>query len=415
MPNLLPVFVLSAVLFIIFFREFIRMPVAPWQAMLAGAVIVILGGAISPDAAYSSIDWGVMLFLYGMFLLAYFLQKSWYLEHLGYKVLHRFHDPFILFCAIVFSIGFASAFLLNDTIAIIGVPLSIMIARKSGISPKPLILTLALAVTIGSVPSPLGNPQNFIIANRPQLHGGFAEFILYLGVPTLVSLFILACIIWIAFPELRMLKRLETDVKIRTPTYHAARVGFRVVLFFSFLRLLSSLTPLVPSFPFWFIAIAGSAVALLISREWGAVFKADFETLAFFIGMFILMEAVWLSGFFQQFLPSQEVLCEPFVVLASSLLLSQVLSNVPFVILYLNALGETAKPPTLLLLAAGSTLAGGITLMGAASNIIVLQSAEKRGEKFPLKEFTLIGVTGTVISVALIALWFFIISVVQGK
>jgi Na+/H+ antiporter NhaD/arsenite permease-like protein len=76
-------------------------------------------------------------------------------------------------------------------------------------------------------------------------------------------------------------------------------------------------------------------------------------------------------------------------------LLSQVLSNVPFVVLYLKALGVAVNVKTLMLLAAGSTLAGCITIFGAASNIIILQSAEKRGETLSIKEFSLIGVLTT--------------------
>ncbi|PKP58821.1 MAG: hypothetical protein CVT88_06670 [Candidatus Altiarchaeales archaeon HGW-Altiarchaeales-1] len=53
---------------------------------------------------------------------------------------------------------------MNDTIAIIGTPIMLMLASRSKISPKLLLLTLAFAITIGSVASPIGNPQNLLIA-----------------------------------------------------------------------------------------------------------------------------------------------------------------------------------------------------------------------------------------------------------
>lgn len=405
MVAVIPVIILAAVLAAIFLRDFFRLPVAPWQAMAAGSALALLFGQISPADAFFAIDWEVMLFLYGMLLLALFLQESWYLEHLGYKVLHRFKRPFFILLAIVLAIGAGSALLLNDTVAIIGVPLCLVMAARSKIRSAPLLVALALAVTIGGVASPIGNPQNFIIASQSAFADAFGAFIFYLGLPTLLSLMALACLLWLAFPELCRLKRFEADVHVRTPTYYAARRGLQVVIALSFLRLLAPAVPWVPLFPLYFIALAGAAVALALSRQWKTLLKVDWETLVFFAGMFILMESVWLSGFFQQFLPQQEKLGEPGAILLSSLLLSQVISNVPFVMLYIKALGASATPVSLALLAAGSTLAGGLTLMGAASNIIIQQTAEKRGERFPMAEFTLVGATSTVVSLALIYAW----------
>ena len=66
--------------------------------------------------------------------------------------------------------GLGSALLMNDTLAIIGTPLALLLAREHGLPPRLLLLTLAFPITIGSVTSPIGNPQNLLIA----LHGGMA-------------------------------------------------------------------------------------------------------------------------------------------------------------------------------------------------------------------------------------------------
>ncbi|MCX8197624.1 MAG: SLC13 family permease [Candidatus Micrarchaeota archaeon] len=410
MADIVPVVILAFVLASILFRSFLPAKIAPWQSMAAGATAAMALGKISLQQAFFAIDWEVMAFLYGMFLLAYFLQKSWYLEHLGYKILHRFSSPFLIFIAIVFSIGASSAFLLNDTIAIIGVPLCLMISARSAISSKPLLVALALAVTIGSIASPIGNPQNFIIAKSPNLNSAFSDFAYYLGPPALLSLFLLSAIIWFSFPQLRRLRRMDADVHIRTNYYYAARRGFQAVLLLFSYRLLSSFFPeYLPSFPLWMISAIGAALAVLLSRDFKSVFRADFETLAFFAGMFVLMDAVWISGFFQQLIPLSCELSEPHAILASSLIFSQILSNVPFVILYMKALEGCLSAASLALLAAGSTLAGSLTLIGAASNIIVLQLAEKRGEPFPTKEFSIIGAISTLASITLILAWLMLI------
>ena len=147
MISLFPALMLFLVLLAIFFRRMLPFRIAPWQAMAAGALAVILLGQISPSDALSSIDWGVMVFLYSTFVLASILQESGYLQHLGYKFMRRFYQhPFLVLLSFVFSAGAASAFLLNDTVAILGVPVCIELGRKSNVPVAPLLVALALAV-----------------------------------------------------------------------------------------------------------------------------------------------------------------------------------------------------------------------------------------------------------------------------
>jgi Na+/H+ antiporter NhaD/arsenite permease-like protein len=115
--------------------------------------------------------------------------------------------------------------------------------------------------------------------------------------------------------------------------------------------------------------------------------------------MFVLMQSVWQTGFFQSFVDSGAVSSVP-MILASSVVISQFVSNVPFVALFqpmiMQAGGTTAQ---LMALAAGSTIAGNLTILGAASNIIIIQNAEKQGETLTFWEFGRVGVPLTVIQV----------------
>jgi hypothetical protein len=60
--------------------------------------------------------------------------------------------------------GKVTAFLMNDTLAIIGTPMVLLLSRKANTPPKVMLLSLAFAVTVGSAMSPIGNPQNLLIA-----------------------------------------------------------------------------------------------------------------------------------------------------------------------------------------------------------------------------------------------------------
>ncbi len=410
MVSLLPALILFLVLAAIFFRARLPFKLAPWQAMASGAALVVLISQISPEDAFASIDWGTMVFLYATFVLSGILRESGYLAHLGYKFMRHFYHPFLVVLSFSFCAGFASAFLLNDTVAVIGVPLCISMAKKSGVPVAPLLISLALGVTIGGIPSPIGSPHNYIIATRGNVASPFYEFAKYLLVPTVLSLIALAGILFVMFPDLRRLRRITSDYWKRERDYGAARRGFQAVILLSALRLLSGIVPAIPNFALYLIPVTGAAVAVILSGNPRKSFATDWETLGFFAGMFVLMAAVWQSGLFQQFLPPASSLSEPSVVVISSLVLSQFLSNVPFVIIYLNAFSGNMPIASLMWLVAGSTLAGGLTIIGAASNIIIMQAAEKSGEKFPMKEFTIAGFASVAVSLALIWAWMALIA-----
>jgi len=405
MISFLPALILFLVLGAIFFKAWIPFKIAPWLAMSSGAIAVLVLGQISFGDALAAIDLDTMIFLYATFVLSGILQESGYLLHLGYKFMRHFYHPFLVLVSFSFCAGVASAFLLNDTVAIIGVPLCITMAKKSGVPVAPLLVALALGVTIGGMPSPIGSPHNYIIATKGNVVSPFFEFAKYLLVPTVLSLVALAGILWLMFPDLRRLRRFTSDHWKREKDYGAARRCFQVVVLLSMLRLASGFVPGIPNFALYLIPVAGAAVAVFLSGRPRKAFATEWETLGFFAAMFILMAAVWQSGFFQQFLPPQSALSEPIVVVLSSLILSQFLSNVPLAIIYLNAFSGNMPIVSLMWLVAGSTLAGGLTIIGAASNIIIMQTAERSGEKFPMKEFTIAGVASIAVSLVFIWAW----------
>ena len=68
----------------------------------------------------------------------------------------------------------------------------------------------------------------------------------------------------------------------------------------------------------------------------------------------------------------------------------------------MQAGGTTAQ---LMALAAGSTIAGNLTILGAASNVIIIQNAEKSGETLTFFEFARVGVPLTIIQVGIYWVW----------
>ena len=196
-----PIAVLAAVFVAIAFRQVGRLRLRIWQAMGVGALAVLLSGDISPADALRAIDLDVMLFLFGMFVVGDALVESGYLYTVAYHVLAGTRRPDGLVLAVLFGAGFASALLMNDTLAIVGTPLVLRLAREHRLDPRLLLLTLAFAVTTGGVMSPIGNPQNLLIAVGGDIANPFVTFLSHLFVPTVLSLLAAYGVLRLAFRE----------------------------------------------------------------------------------------------------------------------------------------------------------------------------------------------------------------------
>lgn len=157
---------------------------------------------------------------------------------------------------------------------------------------------------------------------------------------------------------------------------------------------------------FSYIALIAALPLLLSKQRWNFIKKLDWGTLIFFASTFVLMQAVWESGFFQANINHFHITVTQIpVVLAISTILSQFISNVPLVALYLPLLLHHHLPHShLLALAVGSTLAGNLSILGAASNIIIIQNSEKRGVRgFGFLEFIKLGLPLTLITILIFA------------
>jgi Na+/H+ antiporter NhaD/arsenite permease-like protein len=396
--------ILLAVLVLIAFRRVGGIRLRIWQIMLGGALACLLLGEVTPSAALSSINPDVMLFLFGMFVVGEALDMSGYLAWLSYRVFRHGRTPAQLMLLFMFVVGFASAFLMNDTLAIVGTPVALALAARHRLPPKMMLLSLAFAVTIGGVASPIGNPQNLLIAVGGLSGNPFLQFARYLLVPTILNLAVTYAVLRIFWPDAFRARRLTDEAPPLADSRLAmlCKVALLVMLSLILLKVSLAFLGVNADFRLTSIALASSAPILLLSRRRLKILaNIDWRTLVFFASMFVLMGSVWGSGFVQAELnglsPSVK---STGMILASGILMSQLVSNVPLVALYLPLLlkaGASAKE--LAALAAGSTIAGNLTIMGAASNVIIIQNAEKRGETLTFWEFAKVGVPLTALNV----------------
>ncbi|MGB5099719.1 MAG: anion transporter [Methanothrix sp.] len=400
---------LAAVLILIAVRQVGKNSLAIWQIMLLGALVVLITGQISPEDAVRAINLDVMIFLGAMFVIGQSMQESGYLLFLNNCIFGRARNLDQLLLLILFAMGFLSALLMNDTLAIIGTPLMLYFARTLKIDPKLLLLTLAFAVTIGSAMSPIGNPQNLLIAVNSDLPNPFLVFLQYLLLPTIANLLLAYLLLRLFYRGQFQNRTLEIcQEEISDPAL--ARLS-RISFFLLFALILAKMGAVIlgmgGEFRLTYIALISALPILLFSsKRYEVLRNIDWCTLIFFAAMFVLMDAVWRSGIFQSLLAGSDAdLASIPTILAFSVLLSQLISNVPLVALC-QPLLVNPSPQALMALAAGSTIAGNLFILGAASNVIIIQNAEKSGETLTFLEFARVGVPLTVLNV--LVYWMFL-------
>ena len=180
---MISIIVLFLVFILIAVRQIGNLKLQIWQIMLAGAFIVLITGQISIPSALHSINLDVIFFLFGMFIIGQALDESGLLSYVEYKFIKAANSIDGLIIMILLGMGFASSFLMNDTVAIIGTPVVLKIAAKNKVNNKLILLTLAFAITIGSVTSPIGNPQNLLIALNGNISNPFLTFLNFYLLP----------------------------------------------------------------------------------------------------------------------------------------------------------------------------------------------------------------------------------------
>ncbi len=380
-------------------------------------------GAIPLRDAYAAINLDVIFFLLGMFSVVGAMELSGLLEYLTMRMLELAKSPQRAFALVLFGMSVMSALLVNDTLALMATPIMIGLAKQMRIRPRVLLITLAMGVTIGSTLTPIGNPQNLLIALSSGIPNPIFDFLYYLTLPTVACLLVTYFILKFYFRKDLAQSSLENFHAIPEESIRDAKLakvaawacGITVIGFFAVG--IAHLLGVEGNFNLGTVSLVGATIVFLASGRRREILKAvDWGIIIFFISLFIVMEGFWQSNALQSlmtYLPAlnRSSSAAPLAtILVTSLLFSQLLSNVPFAAVYIRgmqAAGFTGVDVRAwVALAGASTLAGGLTLLGAASNVIILEEAEGRDSGFGFLEFAKVGLLVTVPN--MLILYFFL-------
>ncbi|MEM2890071.1 MAG: anion transporter [Candidatus Hadarchaeum sp.] len=340
---------------------------------LLGAVLMVLLKVMTLEEAYRSIDFNTITLLLGMMILIAYLRMAGFFRFLSYWLLSHAKSPFHLLISLVFLSGILSALFVNDTICIMLTPLLLTITLIARLNPVPFLIALATSANIGSVMTLTGNPQNMLIGVFSGWHYG--KFILYMLPVGLISLLINVLVIafmfrkeirWDAFDELHLISPRVS------PRLLAKSLLVSVLVLVGFLA----------GFELPLVAIVGGVAIIILAnkRPILAFRQVDWVLLLFFSGLFVVVEGVNKVGLV-------EIIHEkihPLFGTSStwqiisfsffSVILSNLVSNVPFVMLAKDWIGKFINSQLMwLVLAMSSTFAGNLTIVGSVANMIVLE------------------------------------------
>lgn len=397
--------------------KFPRVPL--WSVMMLCTAVTLVTDLVPVDEALALVDLDVITLLIGMFALVGMAERSGLLDFLAYYFLSRLRTTRSIVLGSALLFGLMSAFFVNDTVALMGPPIAVTIGRALGGNYEFAFLLLCFSITIGSTMTPIGNPQNVLIAIQSGMRAPFLEFPIHLAVPTLLSLVVAALLMARLYrlPNVRSQVVVSPWEAIRSRReFTLALVGGGVTVAVLMINDVNAALGLPHVTARGLIPFTAAAALIAFSESPRDVLaRVDFGTILFFIGMFITVEGVWRSGVLQPVF-SALMLDDPSTPqgLASlavlSLIMSQLISNVPYAKLAIHQLKELgvtgSETDVWMTLAAAATLAGNLTILGAASNVIVLEVLESRyGTTISYVKFAKVGALVTAATVPLFLLY----------
>ncbi|PON62898.1 Citrate transporter-like domain containing protein [Parasponia andersonii] len=202
------------------------LPIGRTAGSLLGAILMIIFKVITPEQAYDAIDLSVLGLLFGTMVVGIFLERADLFKYVGQLLSWKCQGAKDLLCRICIISALSSALFTNDTSCIVLTEFVLRTAKQNNVPPHPFLLALASSANIGSSATPIGNPQNLVIATQSKI--SFGQFLLGLLpamlIGVIVNMSLLLCMYWkVLSPKIDQEIALEegTFAKAATSPSHA--------------------------------------------------------------------------------------------------------------------------------------------------------------------------------------------------
>jgi Na+/H+ antiporter NhaD/arsenite permease-like protein len=360
-------------------------------AIIGGAVVVV-SGLLPWDRAVAAVDAHTLVLLFGMMIVAAYLRLSGFFRLVTYAAVRRAHTPVGLLALIIVAAGVLSALFVNDVVCLVMAPIVLDLGRRRRLPPVPYLIALTTAANVGCVATLTGNPQNMLVGSFSGI--GYRAFLLREAPVAVIGLALVFAVIWLVYRR-RLPPALPAEALDERGAVHPALM----------IKTMAAVSVMLVAFlagvPIALVAIGGAAYCLLTRRvNPDKVYREiDWGLLVLFTGLFVVIGGVEASGLAGEILgwAGAAGLSRPSVLTVVTAVLSNLVSNVPAVLLFkamIPTFGEPAR--AWLLLAMASTLAGNLTILGSVANLIVVEQARGAGIQIGFLEYSKVGVPVTV-------------------
>lgn len=176
----IPKVVLGSIAFAIFwilavFPAVPFLPIGRTAGSLLGAMLMVIFRVITPEEAYAAIDLPILGLLFGTMVVSVYLERADMFKYIGKLLSWKSKGAKDLLCRICLISALSSALFTNDTSCVVLTEFILKIAKQHNLPPHPFLLALASSANIGSSATPIGNPQNLVIAVESKI--SFGEFL----------------------------------------------------------------------------------------------------------------------------------------------------------------------------------------------------------------------------------------------
>lgn len=354
------------------------------EKVLIIALILAICSSFITRPKLSYIDFKVLVLIFNLMIIVAALKKLKVMDIIAMEILSKCSNTRVVSMVFIAMTFFSSMLVTNDVALITFVPLSIFTFKKTKVDPMKTIILQTLAANIGSSLTPMGNPQNLFLFTHYNLNA--MEFF---GV---IAPFVILGFIWLMVLNRRVQKR---GIRIKVKEVHIndkKRVMAYIILF---IFVIASVFGIVN----YKYTLAAVIIGILIMDR--KLFReADYFLLATFICFFIFignisnieMVKVYLKGFLKL----------QHMTYFSSIILSQIVSNMPCAILVSSF---TSNWKEILL---GVDIGGMGTIIASLASLISYKIYVKENEdksKVYLKKFNLYNFSSLILFTLVMFIW----------
>lgn len=394
------------------------------KAALGGAAVIAgVGIAGSDDMFYSretGIDWNVIFLLLGMMVIVGVLRQTGVFEYTAIWASKRAGGSALRVMVLLALItAVASALLDNVTTVLLIAPVTLLVCERLGVNPVPFLIAEVFASNIGGASTLVGDPPNIIIASRAGL--SFNDFLVHMAPLVVILMGVFLASLRFIFrgsfsvapervAEVMSLNEREAIRDVRLLVKCAVVLAGVFVAFIA-----HSIIHVDPAVA----ALLGAGILILVTgvEPEDYLGSVEWETLLFFVGLFILVGALVKTGVISQLAhfagdaTRGNPLFAAMAIMLVSVLLSGLIDNIPYVATMSPVVADLAATVANPVhgqalwwsLAIGADLGGNLTAVGASANVVMLGIAAREGHPISFWDFTRKGAVVTALTMVLAA------------